>query len=168
MPPDKYLVASVCPYCLFFQSIFSPPNPSCIQHTMRFTATWSTLKNTFIFSAIALLSLAPAANADTDIEFTAPLANERVGMNTVYTAKWYVPREEAERLIMIRPLTRKYCRHTVRGVYPELHGILGNLWLRNADESIPICACRSNWTMLRLEADIEHDRCISSACGPSE
>jgi hypothetical protein len=92
MPPDKYLVASVCPYCLF-QTIFSSPNSRCIQHTMRFTATWSTLKNTFIFSAIVLLSRAPAANAGPDYEFTAPLANERVGMNTVYTVKWYVPRE---------------------------------------------------------------------------
>jgi hypothetical protein len=71
----------------------------------NFTATWSTLTNTFIFSTVALLSLIPAANADSDsglnpgISFAAPggPGSPPGGLYYPYTATWYVPREETER-----------------------------------------------------------------------
>jgi hypothetical protein len=68
---------------------------------MRFT-TSSTPINAYIFSAVALLSLIPAANADehgVELFFSDP--GDPGAPNVVaeqnYWVKWYVPRGKAER-----------------------------------------------------------------------
>ena len=59
---------------------------------MRFT-TWSTLKTAFIISAVALLSLIPAANAKVEIVITVPEADKTYIFGTnqgTNTVTWYV------------------------------------------------------------------------------
>jgi hypothetical protein len=67
---------------------------------MRFN-TWSTLTNTFIFSAVARLCPIPTANAKANntLEFAAPggPGSDTVYLNYTYTVVWYVSRGEAER-----------------------------------------------------------------------
>jgi hypothetical protein len=68
---------------------------------MRFT-TVSTLTNAYIFSAIALLSLIPAANADehgVELFFSQPgdTGAPNVVAERTYEVRWYVPRGKAER-----------------------------------------------------------------------
>jgi hypothetical protein len=63
---------------------------------MRFT-TWPTLANTFIISTVALLSLIPAASAESpsaDLYFTEPVEGQvySIGTNTV---SWYVQETRA-------------------------------------------------------------------------
>lgn len=71
---------------------------------MRFT-TWPTLANTFIISTVALLTLIPAASAESpsaDLYFTEPLGGQtyNIGNNTV---SWYV--HETRTGIQDGPLT---------------------------------------------------------------
>jgi hypothetical protein len=67
---------------------------------MRFTS--SALTNAFIFSAVALLSLIPAAKCDLRkdmLDFLTPggPGAPEVHLNTWYHVSWYVPGGETER-----------------------------------------------------------------------
>jgi hypothetical protein len=64
---------------------------------MRFTP-WSTLKTASIISAVVLLSLIPAANADMVIDFSSPIAGAAYLVGTPVQITWYVLKmRESER-----------------------------------------------------------------------
>ncbi|KAF8465606.1 hypothetical protein DFH94DRAFT_698768 [Russula ochroleuca] len=88
---DKYLISSVSQF--LFRTAFSLPNLTCIRNTMRFTP-WSTLKTASIISAVVLLSLIPAANADMVIDFSSPIAGAAYLVGTPVQITWYIAEDD--------------------------------------------------------------------------